>query len=230
MANTILPDIHMVMAFCFRGRVTYQESTGGQVLPAAVLSGLRQSARLLEYDKQTSTLLVRFTEAGAATFLPLSPAALFNQTISVAEIAGHAQTTAWIEQLAMARHHKQRIDMAERMLLSLINERQADTLVGAAMEAIKRSAGTIRIKELAASLYISQDPFEKRFRQVTGSSPKQFAEMVRLRSLIKEIASFKHLGDAAHAYGFFDQAHFIRSFKAFTGQAPKSFLRNARYW
>lgn len=230
MTNTILPDIHMVMAFCFRGKVTYLEHQEQLLLPVAAISGLRQSARVLEYHQQTSTLLVKFTEAGAAAFLPLPPSELFNHTLAADEVVAGHQAAALCEQLSAACDHRHRIALVENMLVSLIDERRADALVGAAMEAIKRSTGNIRIKELASTLYISQDPFEKRFRQVTGVSPKQFAEIVRLRSLIKDIASFKHLGAAAHAFGFFDQAHFIRSFKAFTGQAPKAFFRNARYW
>jgi AraC-like DNA-binding protein len=229
MINTILPDIHMVMAFCFRGKVSYQEAGELRLLPPAAISGLRQSARVLEYHQQTSTLLVKFTEAGAAAFLPVPPAELFNHTVAADQVMAQ-QVSGLCEQLAAAGNHGQRIILVENMLRSWIDERKADDLIGAAMAAIKGAAGNLRIKELASALYISQDPFEKRFRQVTGTSPKQFAEIVRLRALIKEIGSFRHLGTAAHAFGFFDQAHFIRSFKAFTGQAPKTFFRNARYW
>ncbi len=230
MTNTILPDIHMVMAFCFRGRVTYTEDNVIRALPPASLSGLRQQARLLQYGKETTTLLVRFTEVGAAAFLHDSPVALFNHTVALEHIISKHDALFLCEQLAGAHNDAQRIALIEAMLISRLDHRRADLLVHDAMDAIKKATGNIRIKELAAGLYISQDPFEKRFRQATGTTPKHFAEIIRLRSLIRDIDTFKNLGTAAHAFGFFDQAHFIRSFRAFTGQPPKAFFRNARYW
>lgn len=230
MLNTILPDIHMTMAFCFKGKVLYKENNGLQASPPAAITGLRKTARLLQYEKGTATLLVKFTEAGAMAFLPAPPSALFDHTVALEQVIPHHKAVALCEQLAEAEHHLQRIALVESTLIALLNGRYPDPLVQAAMDAIKLSAGSIRIRELATSLYISQDPFEKRFRQATGTSPKHFAEIVRLRSLIKDASSFRNLGSAAHAFGFFDQAHFIRSFKAFTGQTPKVFFQTARYW
>lgn len=230
MANTILPDSHMVLAFCFRGKVTYTENNVARALPAAAITGLRQQARLLQYGEDTATLLVRFTETGAASFLPGSPLDLFNHTVALEHIMPQHDALFLCEQLAEAKTDSQRIAFTEGMLISLLDYRRADLLVHAAMDAIKLARGNVRIKELTAGLYISQDPFEKRFRQTSGTTPKHFAEIIRLRSLISNIDTFKNLGMAAHAFGFFDQAHFIRSFKAFTGQPPKAFFRNARYW
>ncbi len=53
-----------------------------------------------------------------------------------------------------------------------------------AIQKIKLSKGDIKIKELVAGLPISRDPFEKRFRKITGTSPKHFAAITRLKSLI----------------------------------------------
>lgn len=230
MTNTILPDTGMVMAFCFRGKVSYRENGQVTALPSAAITGLRQSARLIQYDRDTATLLVIFNEAGAAAFLPSSPSGLFNHTVAIEDVMSCRDAAFLCEQLAEAADHEQRIALVENMLIASLNDYGEDTLVRAAMQTIKQTSGSIRIRELAHSLFLSQDPFEKRFRLATGTSPKHFAEIVRLRSLIKDAPAFKNLGSVAHAYGFFDQAHFIRRFKAFTGNAPKIFFRQARYW
>jgi AraC-like DNA-binding protein len=53
---------------------------------------------------------------------------------------------------------------------------------------------------------------------------------VRLRYLISRRPDTTNLTGLAHAAGFFDQAHFIKKFRAFTGQAPQQFFANTQYW
>jgi AraC-like DNA-binding protein len=98
------------------------------------------------------------------------------------------------------------------------------------MQKIKDTNGNLRIKELATSLAISQDPFEKRFRRVIGTSPKQFSNIVRLKHVIEGYQPALSLTDTALAAGYFDQAHFIKEFKSFTGQTPKDFFQAPPAW
>ena len=85
--------------------------------------------------------------------------------------------------------------------------------------------GIIKIKDLADTLYISQDAFEKRFRRVVGTSPKQFSSILRMRS-ITNIRQQKHtLTKIAFDAGYFDQPHFNKDFRLFTGQTPTDFFK-----
>jgi AraC-like DNA-binding protein len=89
---------------------------------------------------------------------------------------------------------------------------------------IYKSKGNIRITELAKQLHISQSPLEKRFRQAVGASPKKFASVVRLKNAIKEYSPQNSLTDLGYEAGFYDQAHFIKEFKSFTGETPEIFF------
>ena len=87
------------------------------------------------------------------------------------------------------------------------------------------SKGTIRIKELNEKLFISQSPFEKRFRKVVGTSAKKFASIVRFNSVLDNMNETKSLTEICYENNFFDQAHFIKDFKKFTGNTPENFKR-----
>lgn len=86
------------------------------------------------------------------------------------------------------------------------------------------------MKELAASLYISQDPFEKKFRSRIGCSPKKFAAIIRIRNLINNYSSYSSLTEAAYEAGFYDQSHFIKEFRQFTGKSPSAFFAAPQNW
>jgi AraC-like DNA-binding protein len=57
-------------------------------------------------------------------------------------------------------------------------------------------------------------------------SPKQLSRVVRLQATLKmlEQNKFSTLTSLAHENGYYDQAHFIKDFKEFTGMSPKSFF------
>ncbi len=103
------------------------------------------------------------------------------------------------------------------------NARKPLPAIGDAVRIIKQHNGVVRVKELAASLHISQDAFEKRFRALIGSTPKQYASIIRLRNLITKYPGYASLTEATYQAGYFDQSHFIKDFGLSPGMRQKSF-------
>ena len=101
-----------------------------------------------------------------------------------------------------------------------------DLRVVSAISMIYKSGGNIRIKELLSELHISQSAFEKRFRKAVGASPKKFASIVRFKNTICNYDPKKSLTNLGYETGFYDQAHFIKEFKNFTGDSPDIFFKN----
>jgi len=217
------------MAFRYKGSVVYRENA----LPVSVISGLRKSPRLLGYARETGNLLVVFKSAGAAAFFKEPLHELFDASIALENLIPYGELSEVEDRLAAAETNPQRILIIEQFLFSRFREARPDQLVLHALERIKSANGGLRIKDLITELNISQDPFEKRFRRVIGTSPKQFSTIVRLRNLITAFPHFpqaENFTDAAYRAGYFDQAHFIKDFKSFTGQTPQAFFGNPSFW
>lgn len=224
--NDVLPDTSLVMAFRVKGAVTASDDG---ILAPAVMGGLRKTARSLVYAGNTANLLVVFRSAGAAAFFRTPMHELFGASVSLDNFIGRQELADISEQLMEAPDQATQIERMEQFLLKLWRQSQPDLLVQTAIQRITQTHGHLRIKELLDGLYISQDALEKRFRKVTGASPKQFSSIVRLRTLITK-ANDTTLTELAYNAGYFDQAHFIKDFKAFTGKAPREFYKSALFW
>jgi AraC-like DNA-binding protein len=230
MENRILPDTSIVMAFRLKGQIGYTENGTYHNLPLSVITGIRESSRLISYSKNTSTLLVAFNEGGAAAFFKEPLHEFSGISISLDHLVQGAKIRAIEERLAEAPGNRERVKIVEQFLLSELKKTQADLLIREAIQKIKFSKGDLKIKDLLADLPISRDPFEKRFRRITGTSPKQFSVIIRLKNLINNYSGSTSLTEMAYDAGYFDQAHFIKDFRSFTGQTPHDFFKTAIWW
>ncbi|MCF3111735.1 helix-turn-helix transcriptional regulator [Niabella sp. CC-SYL272] len=80
------------------------------------------------------------------------------------------------------------------------------------------------IQNIAEKFGISSRYLQKLFVQHTGLSPKLYIQINRFQNSLKLLTQ-RNLPLTAIAYecGYFDQAHFIKAFKSFTGTTPSGF-------
>ena len=223
--NRVLPDTSLVMAFRYKGRLSYTADSTKNDLPSSSVSGLRKTLRLFNYSKDTGNLLILFKEAGAAAFFKTPLHTLFEESVSLDNFIPHQNLSIIVERLAEAKNNSQRIDLIEQFLLSELYNHKPDNLILTALKKIHSAKGIIKIKDLADTLYISQDAFEKRFRRIVGTSPKQFSSILRMKSIINNGQLKYTLTEIAFDAGYFDQPHFNNDFKLFTGETPTDFFK-----
>ncbi len=228
--NRVLPGTSVVMALRYKGQLNYVTDNLSIGLPISIVSGLRKSARLINYSKDSGNILVVFKEVGAAAFFKEPLHDFFGESVSLDNFIKQQKISAIEEQLAAAQNNAQRIAIVEGFLLSQLNTLKPDKLIGAAVQKIQSASGIIKIRELANALYISNDAFEKRFRKVIGTSPKQFSSIIRMKSVINQKQPGQNFTDLAISSGYFDQPHFNKDFKLFTGQTPIDFFKAPPAW
>ena len=124
-----------------------------------------------------------------------------------------------------ARTNAERVARLEGFFIARMAGGEPDRLVQAALALIHKSKGNIRINDLVSQLHTSQSPLEKRFRAAVGASPKKFASIVRLKNVLQQYPTAGSLTELGYEAGFYDQAHFIKEFKALTGDTPEDFFR-----
>ena len=230
LVNRVLPNTSLTIAFRFKGQNSYIADTKHSGLPTSTFSGLRKSVRLINYAPKTSTIIVLFKETGASAFFKEPLHELFEDSISLDNFINYQEISIIEEQLFEALNSIERISIVEQFLLDKLYNYETDKLISNAVEKIHLAKGIIKINQLANELYVSNDAFEKRFRKIVGTSPKQFSSIVRMAAIIKGNKQNKNLTDIAFEAGYYDQPHFNKDFKLFTGLTPTELFSSPSFW
>jgi AraC-like DNA-binding protein len=228
--NLVLPDILLNLVIRFKGAVSLLKGNETQPLPLATLTGLTRSPKQIAYSANAANLLIRFLPGGAAAFFKEPLHEFMQLTAPAIQLKGYSDLNTVAEQLAAMRDNAQRLSFIQRLLLSRLHKETPDALIHAAFEKINAAKGTLSMHGLSQQLYLSQDAFEKRFRQQVGITAKHFSSNLRLRNAIDSYSPTHTLTHLAHTAGFFDQAHFTKEFHLFTGHSPRQFFQSARFW
>lgn len=84
--------------------------------------------------------------------------------------------------------------------------------------------GLVDIASLASSYHISRRHLEREFKRAVGLSPKYFSRIIQFNYIFEAIrARDNRWVEVALNSGYFDQSHFIKNFKEFTGEAPSQY-------
>lgn len=97
--------------------------------------------------------------------------------------------------------------------------------VTAAIDLIFETNGMAPVKDLANIAGVGERQLERLFKKYVGLSPKYYARIIRFNYIFKLIqAHDTPWADIVYQAGYYDQSHFIRNFKAFTGEDPSSYF------
>jgi len=218
----ILPDLHPVLGFQFRGRLSVQRESGIERLATIGISGLQSGAKCFLPDAQTATVLVRCTPYGAYRLLGCSMDALANEHVALRDLAPHlreleerlAESSADVAQELVRAWLAKQLERTRR-------EVHRDTI--AAAQRIERSGGREPIERVAGAVGVGRRQLERLFRTQIGIGPKELASIARFRWVLQRLDRRRSWADLAAAAGYADQPHFVRSFVRRTGMTPEQY-------
>ena len=172
-----------------------------------------------------ASVIVRFRPGGLSAFLTLDAAELTDAQVDLKNFWGHLAEEAW-HRLGEATAAN-RIWLLREMLGTRANGRnQTDPFIHHCVTRIEAVRGGLRISDLEKSTGLSTRQLERKFARYLGISPKIFARVVRFRG-VAVAAGNPDPPDwvtLAGDFGFADQPHLAREFKAFSGLTPTDYL------
>ena len=130
------------------------------------------------------------------------------------------------ERLLAARTPQQRLFLMEQMLLAQAGKRlERHPAVHFALGQFQTAPHATTIAEITQQTGFSARHFIEMFRREVGMTPKLFCRVHRFQRTLKSIAAGKPISWSAVALesGYFDQAHFIHDFHAFSGVSPSAY-------
>jgi AraC-like DNA-binding protein len=118
---------------------------------------------------------------------------------------------------------------AMRVLLVGLGEPQSSfSPVHQAIDALALAQGNADLDALARQANLSPRQFRRRCLEESGLGPKQLARVLRFRNACQIARSTQNPDWPAVALdaGYYDQSHFIRDFREFTGRTPMAVFSN----
>lgn len=202
-----LPDGHSVMQP--RGFVFGQITTALEIGPSGT----------------TGIIAARFQPEGFFPFSTLPVTALADKATPLNTLFGE-EGAALETMVLQAPDNQTRIGILDRFFLSKLQTAEAaERVATAAVQALLESREHNNIHSLSGQLQVHRRRLERKFIAATGLSPKQFSKIARLQAALKLISTGEYTSLTALALeaGYYDQAHFIRDFREFTGVSPGQF-------
>jgi len=118
-----------------------------------------------------------------------------------------------------------RAEKLENLLLQNLNVRQSEKIIEALHLIKKGREQNLTIETLAKKLGVSAPTLYRLFKNNVGVNPKSYMNTHRFRNILNEILRGQHhLTSIAYDNLYYDQAHFIKDFKAFSGFSPGQLL------
>jgi AraC-like DNA-binding protein len=227
--DTVFPGGHLEIIFNL-GEGIWETRGGGafQKTPRIELWGKLTRPLPVRSHGKNKMLGVKFYDHSAACFLKEHLSELNDHVFDAHDLMGNAIHHLHVRLLETTSLLTQ-ISLIESFFLNnlLFNGRNTEkiNLIGRITQELQQDFLSEDIKTLAAKHKMTPRYLQKLFLQYTGVTPKFYHKMNRFQRSLNRIARRDNsLTTIAYDCGYFDQSHFVREFKMFTGITPSAYV------
>lgn len=178
-----------------------------------------------------NSFAVRFYPYGFLNFVSSSIQKLANKETPLASLFGEEASKALAAEITQATDTSRRIEIVEAFLSEKLADKTIiDNVVKRTIDTILSTGGNTAINTILKDDLSKRRQMERKFVKQIGISPKQLGKVIRLQSALKMLLSrqSESLTKIAYESDYYDQAHFIKDFKEFTGTTPSAFLEDGK--
>ena len=224
----IVPNANFKLAFtCRNGLVArVEDKTFIQKENELSFTGLVDSPVMLDpkEDAQTDTIVIEFNPLGAYRLFHLPYTEVKNKIVGLADLIGY-NAVELQSQLTETNSLDRKLQLLQRFLIKRLEKAVPDPIYDYCINRISDSKGLISVAQLEKETGYSSRWLHRKFSEHLGTGPKNFSEIVRFKQFYQEYSTGVKLQSIKdHIYHFYhyyyDQSHFLRAFKRFTGFTP----------
>ena len=190
------------------------------------ISGERTRYIVIGADSNQSMVGIRFRPGGAYPFFGF-PISELSESVTELDLIWGNLVDEIRDQLQGIESPEARLLRLESFLLGQARRSlEANRLITFAVYQLQHSPQFLAIRDLANTIGITQKHLISQFEKVVGLRPKSFARVCKFQKVVNLIEQQNQIQWAAIASdcGYYDQAHFIHEFQAFSGLNPSTYL------
>jgi len=224
----VVPNGHIKLSVAFRNGIV-ATINGQQFISKEQnisLTGLVDVPVILDVDENvaTGTIVVEFSPQGAYRFFNIQLNDIANKIHPLTDILGTVARQLE-EQISNAESIAGKVTLLQQFLLKQFMLQQEDSIFEYCVEKITSSKGKITIRELEKKTGYSSRWLNMKFKDKLGISPKNLATIIRFNQYYNAVANNVEIDFMQNAFYdyYYDQSHFAKEFKRFTGQSHSGF-------
>ncbi|TYA84430.1 AraC family transcriptional regulator [Seonamhaeicola marinus] len=226
----IVPDGCIEMAFILGDDIKRFTSEDEFILqPRAMVLGQILEPFHIEPTGYVNSFAIRFYPFGFANFVSEPIGNLANKETPIDLLFKKDIANNLEHEIINAKNTEQRISIIEKFFLQRLNdEKTIDKIVKNTVDSLISTKGSASINSILKDDLSKRRQLERNFKKQIGLSPKQLGKVIRLQTALKMLLNPKSesLTNIAYESEYFDQAHFTKDFKEFTGVNPKEFIND----
>lgn len=183
----------------------------------------------VQMRKGAGCMAVCFNPGMAYPFFRLPMHLLSDTTIAFSDVTDNLAYEIE-EQLALATSNELRSTLIQNILWKKLLACDYDKKVYACLEQAEFSRGLLAASSLASGSGLSERHLSRKFQDWVGLSPKEYLQILRFKYSLNYLKMYPaiSLTEVAYKSGYYDQAHFNRDYKTYTGHTPGEVLRSDR--
>ena len=195
------------------------------VTAGAVLSSAQTRYQVIDTSEQEYVAGVAFKPGGSALFMPMPAHDVSDIDVPLDAIWGRARTVRLREQLLASRTLDAMLDVLDAALCESWTRRNPHPAVSYALDAFDHAPQAISVAAVTQRVGLSAKRFIERFKAEVGITPKRYCRVHRFQRALAEMDRGGQVEWTSVALdcGYFDQAHFIRDFREFSGITPTAY-------
>ena len=228
----IIPDGCIEMIFIL-GEDVKRYTTGDEFIiqPRAMVLGQITEPFFVEPTGHVNSFATRFYPYGFTNFIGTPIKKLANKETPIQYLFGEKPAEGLTQKIIRASDTNERIEIIEYFLSDKLNDKATiDSIVKTTVDTMLLTRGGSPINSILKDDLSKRRQLERKFMKQIGISPKQLGKVIRLQTALKMLLNQQSESFTTIAYEseYYDQAHFIKDFKEFTGTTPKEFLEDGR--
>lgn len=224
----IVPDGCMEMIFILGDDIKRYTSEKDFILqPRAIVVGQITEPFVIQPTAYVHCFAVRFYPYGFSNFISTPLQELENREKHINQLFENEVAASLEKNIINAKTTEERIEIIEAFFLAKLNEKTTvDHIVKNTIDTLFSAKGSTPIGKILQDDASKRRQLERKFYKQVGLSPKQMGKVIRLQTALNLLINEKpeSLTQIAYESEYYDQAHFIKDFKEFTGTIPGDFL------
>jgi AraC-like DNA-binding protein len=173
---------------------------------------------------------IRFFPHSGACFLKEDISQLNDHVHDGGDVLGHSVGQLH-KRLLSTPGTSQKIEIVESFLIRILKNAEKHSThfekVGHILNTMVHDVSDVKLNDVASRYGISSRYLNKLIHRHTGLTPTTYHKIRRFQFSLKLMArNDQPLTSIAYDCGYFDQAHFIKDFKSFTGLTPSAYMKS----